>query len=55
MEDNRLLGQAEKVTVIDIVRSSICRGLLFDAGPGQINVEEEEKGAETDDRRLVCR
>lgn len=46
LKDYGLLGQAEEVLIVGFVDGrvdrGIRRGLLFDAGPGEVNVEQEE-------------
>ena len=51
LEHDGLLSKAAKVAVGEGV-GAIRHGLLLDAGPGQVDVEQEEQGAETDDGGL---
>lgn len=40
------------MAVAGLARGRTCGGLIFDAGPGEVHVEEEEKNAHADDEGL---
>jgi hypothetical protein len=54
LKHNRLLCKAEKVVVFGIVRhSGVLGGLLLDARPCQVDIEEQEENTQADYRGLL--
>lgn len=51
LEDDGLLGEAAKAAIGDEV-GAVRHGLLLDAGPGEVDVEEQQQDAEADDGRV---
>lgn len=53
LEHNGLLGEAAKVAIRQEARV-LGDGLLLDARPGEVDVEEEQEYAEANDGRLFA-
>lgn len=52
LKDYRLLCQAQEMAVAVLARRGVDGGLLFNASPCEVHIEEEEKNSETNYRRL---